>query len=170
MNYTEDEDGVTKDDVINMIIKRQRLWVDASAVIANMLPVAWDVIEGYLAETQNVANLLLNDLRYDSSTEMLTYHVFEEGSTIIYNVPMPLALALQPGLEGEWLAAYFEKLPPLTNVGQPTDTKEDKIKNQLNYTLQQHPGMYMDVDRLAELEMQQAAGEFFKYPVASRLQ
>lgn len=169
MNQTED-DVISKEDVIEMIIKRQRLWVDASVVIANMLPEAWEVIESYLAETQNLTNLLLNDLKYEATSEMLTYCVFESGGTMIYSVPVPLGLALNPGFDGEYLIEYFNKLPKPTNTDKLPETKEEKIKFQLEFTMQQHPGMYMDIDRLVELELQSSQGTFIKYPVAEKLQ
>jgi hypothetical protein len=171
MDNTEDEDvAISKEDIVSMIIKRQRLWVDASVVIANMLPDVWDAIEGYLAETQNLTNLLLTDMKYEPTSEILTYSVFEQGTTVIYNVPIPLGLAVNPGLDSEYLVAYLQKLPNLVNDGKVPETQEDKIKNQLNYTLQQHPGMFMDVDRLTELEIQSAQGTFIRYSVAEKLQ
>ena len=170
MDNTEDDDVITKEDIISMIIKRQRLWVDASVVIANMLPEAWDALESYLATTQNLTNLLLTDMKYEPTPEVLTYSVFEHGTTAIYNVPIPLGLAVNPGLDSEYLVSYLNNLPDLVNDGKVPETQEDKIKNQLQYTLQQHPGMYMDVDRLAELELQSAQGTFIRYAVAQKLQ
>lgn len=165
------EVATTKGDIINMLVKRQHLWLEASVLIANMLPDAWDIIEGYLASTHNVANLLLSELSFEPSTELLRYSVFEQGDAVVYTVPIPLSLALDPGKDGMKLVEYLTNLP--TNPGEtdPGDsTPEHRYRTQLRRTLDQHPGMYMDIDRLTELEIQSAKGELFKYPVADKLQ
>ena len=165
-----DDESITREDLISLIVKRQRLWLDASVVIANMLPMAWDVIEGYLVETQNVTNLLLNDLQYDPTADVLRYCVFEEGDTLIFNIPIPLSLAVDPGEEGEKLFAYLNTLPAAAPEQTEGSTQADKVRNRLKFAMSQHPGMYMDLDRMTELELDSARGEFFKYPVADKLQ
>jgi len=171
-NTDEKDLTINRDDVIDMLVKRQKMWLEASVVIANLLPDAWDVIEGYLAETHNVTNLLLSDLTFEPSTELLKYSVFEQGDTLVYHVPIPLSLAVNPGDEGEKLLTYLNSLPPPPSQqtdGEPI-TPESKIRKQLHHTLDLHPGMYMDVDRLTELEIQSTKGQFIKYPVAEKLQ
>ena len=165
------EVALTKGDVIDMLIKRQKLWLDASVVIANTLPDAWDVVEGYLASTYNITNLLLSELSFEPSTEVLRYSVFEQGTTTIYTVPVPLSLAVDPGQDGMRLVEYLTNLPVSPNeTDNGDDNPEARYRKQLQLTLEKYPGMYMDLDRLTELEIQSANGQLFKYPVAEKLQ
>ena len=166
----DDVGPIAKEDVINMLVKRQRLWLDASVVIANMLPTAWEVIEGYLAETQNLTNLLLTDLVYDSTTELLRYSVFEQGDQMVFHVPVPLSLAVNPGENGEKLIQYFQTLQVPPTEREFPNTQESKIKNLLKHTQAQHPEMYMNIDRLTEVELQLQTGELFKHPLVDKIQ
>lgn len=178
--FDDDEDDVedatpivatTKGEVIDMLIKRQQLWLEASVIIANMLPDAWDVIEGYLASTHNITNLLLSELSFEPSTELLRYSVFEQGNTDVYTVPVPLSLAIDPGQDGMKLVEYLTNLPVNPAETSSSDaTTESRLRDQLRRTQDQHPGMYMDIDRLTELEIQSKKGQLFKYPVAEKLQ
>jgi len=166
----DDVGPIAKEDVINMLLKRQRLWLDASVVIANMLPITWEVIEGYLAETQNLTNLLLTDLIYDSTTELLRYSVFEQGDSMVFHVPVPLSLAIDPGENGERLIQYFQTLQSPSAEREVSNTPESKIRSLLKYTQNQHPEMYMNIDRLTEVELQLQTGELFKHPLVDKLQ
>jgi hypothetical protein len=165
------EVALTKGDVIDMLIKRQKLWLDASVMIANTLPDAWDVVEGYLASTYNITNLLLSELSFEPSTEVLRYSVFEQGDTVVYTIPVPLSLAVDPGQDGMRLVEYLTNLPVAPNDADTSDIPpETRYRKQLQLTLEKYPGMYMDLDRLAELEVQSAKGQLFKYPVAEKIQ
>lgn len=171
-NDDEDGDALTKDDVLDLFIRRQQLWLEASVMIVNLLPAVWDVIEDFIAEHQNATNLLLNDLKYDPTTMLMHYSVFEKGSTVVFNIPIPLSLAVDAWMdEGLTLREHLEKLPrPVADVASNPDTQEARIKSQLHATLTQYPDMYMDIDRLTELEMQSAAGKMFKYPTTDTKQ
>lgn len=164
--------ATTKEDVINMLIKRRQLWLEASVLIANALPDAWDVVEGYLASTYNITNLLLSELTFEPAAEILRYSVFEQGDAVVYTVPVPLSLALDPGKDGEKLVEYLVNLPVNPSEADVIGdtTPETRYRKQLQLTLENHPGMYMDIDRLTELEIQSAKGELFKYPIAEKLQ
>lgn len=168
-------DRITKEDVVALIIRRQNFWINASVVIANMFPAVWHTLEEYIAGTQGMTDILLMDLQYDPFDEVLVYDITERDGDRHVKVPIPLSLVIKSDDCGKDVFEHLCSLPIPTSESDddefaPAHTPLDKIKRKLRQTMKDHPGLFLDIDRLAELELQAANGKFFKYSIAETLQ
>lgn len=186
MSDNDQQKELTRNDLIDLIIRRERMWLDASVAIANMLPEAWDEIESFLAE-ENMVNLLLTALKFDPTTEVLEYNITEENSSVIVTLPIPLSLAIAPK---NGLDVYLRGLPiekgafdELTDAEDyspeeavaagyldPETMLNQRIRLSLARTQRDHPNMYMDIDRLTDLEIETKKGTLIKYPPTTTMQ
>ena len=134
-----------------------------------------------------MVNLLLTDLVFDPITEVVEYHIIEEGKTLIVLLPIPLSFAIDPasGLDVYLRALPSESRPPgfstefetgdnieQNGIEYPGNMSphEQQVRTSLLDTQAQHPHMYMDLDRLTALELESRNGTFIKYPLTTTLQ
>lgn len=152
---TADINIVTRDDILMMVYDRQDIWMEMSGSIAETLPHVWKAIAQYVKST----TVLLVDIQFDMVSDMLTYTVVENQQSNPITIPIPISLIANPGKEDVNLVEYLHNLPPLAVVSQL-----DAIKQRLRNMLLQFPDMYMDLDRVAQLEFDATQGQLVKFP------
>lgn len=137
--------------ILGMFQARQEDWIESGAEIASVFMPVWEAIESYAQEIHNMPSIQLVDCDIDVMTNKdVVYKVASVENFSSFSVRIPLPMMMIQDSSDSTLAAMIRSTA--SEVHKARTPTSAAIEAGLRDLLKKHPGMYIDMERMIELE------------------
>ncbi len=158
---------MTRDDIIDMFELRHHQWLVMSVEIAGLFPHAWYALKRRAKVQLAVDDIKLKNISIDANRQVLEYIVVGGNYEIRAKFPMEMLLEAESNTTGtidtpdvdiieEW-ETYLEHISPIVSVmftGTVEEVAHKRVLEQMLRAQQdEHPTMFIDYQRLIDVEM-----------------
>lgn len=153
----------TREDLFMLLDARDYMWSVACAEIAGFFPVAIREMEHFVATKHNVTSGRLKTLSHNTDLDTIEFTVgVDDGGELLISIPVNiLTLSSEDGNEGV-ITNYLNVTPSaVDDTGSGQKTSSD-VRKALEDVQRAFPEMFIDYDRLEEVEEDLKGGKMFR--------
>ncbi len=152
--------STTREELFALLEARKYWWYAVCAELADCFPTALEEIESFV-ETKYHTTGELVDLMYSSGTDSLTYQI--SGNAVVYiTIPLDI-LMLTVGEEGVGVTTnYLNTTPTACIVDGDDEGPTSRVRQELEDVQRAFPDMFIDFDRLEEVNEELRNGVLFR--------